>query len=153
MNCLTRGAIAVVLFCAFCGGAAARGDDRLACIGSLAMGHAYNTYAYIGTVHDLYRTERYTKEQVTATMSRIVRLCDFSVQYLKDVKKGGVDADDSQAIDELVGIYSMLREEATALDAYGKSRDPKQLERYKQTRADLLPKIRTVLGSPMDKKD
>lgn len=143
---LRRCLAAALALASFAGLAASRADERLAAIGSLAMGHAYNTYSYVGTVHDLFRTERYNAQQVTATMQRVLRLCDFSIKYLKDVKGGGVDADDSAAIDELVGIYMLLREEAIALDAYGKSRDPKELKRYNQARADLLPKIRAALG-------
>jgi hypothetical protein len=122
-----------------------KSDDRLACIGSLAHAHIYTTYGYVGTVADAFAHDIYKAEKVQELMKEVAGLADMSMKQLKAIRSGNLVDSDKKAIDELVEVYGILKEEAQALSAYTKSKDEEDLQKFEKARTSAWTKIKTVL--------
>jgi hypothetical protein len=124
----------------------AKTDDRLVCIGALAGSHVYTTYGYVGTVADAYAHDIYKAEKVQELMKEVAGLAEVSIKQLKTVRNGDIVESDKKVIDDVIEVYSLLRDEANALSAYTKSKNQEDLKKFESTRTVAWPKIKAVLG-------
>ncbi len=123
-----------------------KNDDRLVCIGALSGAHVYTTYGYVGTVADAYAHDVYKADKVQELMKEVVGLSDVSIKQLKAVRNGNLVESDKKVIDDVVEVYTLLKEEAQALSDYTKSKDKDDLQKFEKARTSAWPKIKTVLG-------
>ena len=70
-------------------------------------------------------------------MQEVSSLADISIKQLKTVRNGNIVETDKKAIDDLIEVYVLLQDEANALSAYTKSKDPEDLKKYEK--AGRLP--------------
>lgn len=120
--------------------------DRLYLIGMLGGSHVYTTYLYIGVVADSLSKELYTEEQVKELLGEVVISSDTLVKNMIRVRDGGLSPEDTEAINGMIEIYGLLKEQANAAIVFTDSRSPDDAERFEQIRTTVWPKISTLLG-------
>ena len=114
-------------------------------IGVLAGQNIYTTYSYIGTVADGYANEHYTGEQTRELMREVVGLSDIATEHLQAVRDTNIIESDKEAIDDIVEIFGLLKNEATALSDFTESGAQEDLDAYEEARTTVWPRIKSVL--------
>lgn len=120
-------------------------DPWLVAIGVLSGQNIYVTYAYIGSVADGYTKHAYTAEQVQSLMKEITGLTDVAIQHLEAVEQTKIVDSDRKAIERVVEIMVLLKQEAEALAAFTRSEADADLQAYETARTSAWPKIKAAL--------
>jgi len=120
-------------------------DPWLVAIGVLSGQNIYVTYAYIGSVADGYTKRAYTPEQVQSLMKEVTSLTDVAIQHLEAVEKTKIVDSDRKAIERVVEIMELLKQEADALAAFTRTESDTDLQAYEAARTSAWPKIKAAL--------
>jgi hypothetical protein len=120
--------------------------DRLYLIGAVGGSHVYTTYAYIGVLADSLSKELYKTEQVQELLNETVAMSDSLLKQLRKVRAGGLSDVDAQAIDNMIDIYELLKDEARAAAAFARSRSSEDADKFDKVRTTVWPKIAALLG-------
>lgn len=126
--------------------ARAADDAHLRAIGSLGASHIYTTYGYIGVLADAYVKDVYTAEKVQELMGEVVGIINANLKNLETVKQAGLSDADKQSVDEMIGIYKLLQNQAQTLSEFTKSKDREKAQAFEKTRQEVWPKIAKLLG-------
>ena len=124
--------------------------DRLMLIGGLSGAHLYTTYAYVGVLADGLAKDLYTVDQTKLLLNEVVTVSDNLVKNLTRVRDGGLSPEDAQSIDNMIEIYKLLQDEATAAIQYADTRSVTDAENFETARKTVWPKIATLLGISAD---
>jgi hypothetical protein len=124
----------------------AGGGDLLYLVGALGGSHVYTTYGYIGVIADSVPKNTYPDEKIRELMHEIVAMSDNLTAQLQKVREGVLTDEDAQAVDEMIAIYALLREQAQALVAFTESRTPETANEFERTRKIVWPRISRLLG-------
>ena len=109
-------------------------DKLLLAVGALSGQNVYVTYAYIGTVADGFANQVYTADQVRELMSEVMGLCSVAGDYMQALADSKISTDDKATIEQMVGIFGLLRQEADALSSFARSESQKDLDAYEAAR-------------------
>lgn len=120
--------------------------DRLYLIGSLGGAHVYTTYAYIGVLADGLSKELYTDQQTKDLLGEIVTVSDSLIKNMERVRDGGLSEADTEAINNMIEIYRLLKDEANAAIKFTDTRAVEDAEAFDQIRTTVWPKISALLG-------
>ncbi len=120
--------------------------DRLYLIGALGGAHVYTTYAYIGVLADGLSKQLYTDEQTKELLAEVVTVSDSLVKNMERVRDGGLSEGDTEAINGMIEIYKLLKDEASAAIRFADSRSVEDAEKFDQIRTTVWPKISALLG-------
>jgi len=126
--------------------AQAEDDGRLAAIGGLSAAHMYTTYVAIGATADAFGNDVYDSQQVQDIMGSLVGMIDTLKKQLLLVQENCEDENDQDYIDETIGVYTLLQEEARQLANFAASRDISDHRAYEKARTTVWPKIEKLLG-------
>ena len=121
-------------------------DKLLLAVGALSGQNVYVTYAYIGTVADGFANQVYSADQVRELMSEVMGLCSVAGDYMQALADSKISTDDKATIEQMVGIFGLLRQEADALSSFAQSESQKDLDAYETARRDAWPQIQAALG-------
>jgi hypothetical protein len=121
-------------------------EKLLLAVGALSGQNVYITYAYIGTVADGFANQVYTADQVRELMSEVKGLCSVAGEYMRTLADSKISTDDRATIEQMVGIFQLLRQEADALSSFAQSESQADLDAYEAARKDAWPRIQTALG-------
>jgi hypothetical protein len=121
-------------------------DVRLKTIGSLGASHIYTSFGYIGTVADAVAKEVYPPERAEDLMREMIGMIDVNIANLREVRKTGLTESDVAAVDAMIEIYGLLKQEAQALSRYAKSRDREDAQAFEKARQTAWPRIARLLG-------
>lgn len=124
----------------------AQDDGRLAAIGGLSAAHMYTTYVAIGATADAFGNDVYDSQQVQDIMGSLVGMIDTLKKQLLLVQENCEDKNDQEYIDETIGVYTLLQEEARQLSNFAESRDISDHRAYEKARTTVWPKIEKLLG-------
>jgi hypothetical protein len=120
-------------------------DPWLLAIGVLSGQNIYVTYAYIGSVADGYTKHAYTPEQVQSLMKEVIGLTDVAIDHLEKVAVTKIVDADRKAIERVVEIMRLLKQEAEALAAFTRTESDADLQAYEAARTSAWPKIKEAL--------
>jgi len=120
-------------------------DPWLVAIGVLSGQNIYVTYAYIGSVADGYYKRAYTPEQVQSLMKEVIGLTDVAIEHLKKVETTKIVDSDRKAIERVVEIMGLLKQEAEALSTFTRTESDADLQAYEAARTSAWPKIKEAL--------
>jgi hypothetical protein len=120
-------------------------DPWLLAIGVLSGQNIYVTYAYIGSVADGYSKRAYTPEQVQSLMKEVIGLTDVAIEHLEKVEATKIIDSDRKAIERVVEIMRLLKQEAEALAAFTRTESDADLQAYETARQSAWPKIKEAL--------
>ena len=120
-------------------------DPWLLAIGVLSGQNIYVTYAYIGSVADGYYKRAYTPEQVQSLMKEVIGLTDVAIEHLEKVEATKIIDPDRKAIERVVEIMGLLKQEAEALSAFTRTESDADLQAYEAARTSAWPKIKEAL--------
>ena len=120
--------------------------DRLYLIGALGGAHVYTTYAYIGVLADGLSKELYTDQQTTELLGEVVTVSDSLIKNMERVRDGGLSEADTEAINNMIDIYKLLKDEANAAIKFTQTRAVEDAEQFDQIRTTVWPKISALLG-------
>ncbi len=120
-------------------------DPWLLAIGVLSGQNIYVTYAYIGSVADGYSKRAYTPEQVQSLMKEVIGLTDVAIEHLEKVEATKIIDPDRKAIERVVEIMRLLKQEAEALSTFTRTESDADLQAYEAARTSAWPKIKEAL--------
>lgn len=133
------------------GAATLHDGERLFLIGALGGSHVYTTYGYIGVIADGVPKDTYSEEKVRELMAEVIAMNDNLVAQLAKVRATSLMPEDIEALDQMIEIYSLLREQAEALNAFTQSRTQEHANEFERLRTTVWPKISLLLGlEPQD---
>lgn len=118
---------------------------RLEAIGSLAAAHVYTSYGFIAVTADAVTAGTVTEKQVVDLMNDVTNMIDINVTALRKVHDGVSNAD-QLFLNDLLLVYKLIRQEATALVTYTKSNKPEDGEAFEAARTAAWPKVKQLLG-------
>ena len=118
---------------------------QLEAIGSLAAAHVFTSYGYIGVTADAFVEDTFTAEQVGELMTEVVNMLDINIRALRKIQES-VGEEDGTFITNLVEIYELVKQQARALVAYAKSREPEDAQAFEKARTAVWPKLQWLLG-------
>ena len=124
-------------------------DAKLLLIGSLASSHVYTTHGYIGVVADNAQKELYTPARVDELMQEITVLADSLTAQLKSLKKSDLTPEDAKAVQEIIDIYALLKQESDALRAYAKDKTEAHGNEFHRVRAAAWTRVAKLLEIPV----
>ncbi len=127
-------------------------DARLKTIGSLGASHIYTSFGYIGTVADAIAKDVYPPERAEDLMREMIGMIDVNIANLREVRKTGLTESDVAAVDAMIEIYALLKQEAQALSRYAKSRDMEDARAFEKARQTAWPQIARLLGLKVDNR-
>jgi hypothetical protein len=108
--------------------------------------HVYTTYAYIGVLADGLSKELYTDQQTKELLGEVVTVSDSLIKNMERVRDGGLSEADTQAINSMIEIYKLLKDEANAAIKFTDTRAVEDAEQFDQIRTTVWPKISALLG-------
>ncbi len=140
-------------------------DPKLQLIGSLSSRHVYTLYGYIGVVADGVAkkpespvspemAERMQAERLLAErmMAEVGVMADQLTTELEGLRKTELTVEDAEAVDEIIAIYRLLKEQAEALRAYARNNTEANGGAFQKKRTEVWPRIAKLLGIPVKSK-
>lgn len=124
-------------------------DTKLQLIGSLASSHVYTTHGYIGVVADNAQKELYPPARVDELMQEVTVLADSLTAQLKALKKSDLTPEDAKAVQEIIDIYALLKQESDALRAYAKDKTEAHGNEFHRVRAAAWTRVAKLLEIPV----
>lgn len=120
-------------------------DAKLRLIGSLASSHVYTTHGYIGVVADNVQKELYTPKRVDELMQEVTVIADSLTAQLKALKRSDLTPEDAQAVQEIIEIYALLKQESDALRAYAKNKTEAHGNEFHRVWAEAWTRVAKLL--------
>lgn len=127
---------------------AAAVDTKLQLIGSLASSHVYTTFGYIGVVADNVQKDLYTPEDVDRLMKEISVISDPLIEQLVALQKSEITPEDAKAVQEIIEIYSLLKNESEALRTYAKDKSEANGNEFNRRRTEAWTRVAKLLDIP-----
>lgn len=114
-------------------------------VGWLGGTQVYFLFAYIGTIGDGFGNDVYDEDTATELIMEVINNTKGTADMLGKLKPK-MNADDAEAIGNMIDIYKDLNTYSTALGAFIKSRSQADLDKYQNARKTVWPKIQDFLG-------
>ncbi len=124
-------------------------DAKLLLIGSLASSHVYTTHGYIGVVADNAQKDLYPPKRVDELMQEVNVIADSLTAQLKALLKSDLTPDDAKAVQEIIEIYALLKQESDALRAYAKGKTEAHGNEFHRVRAEAWTRVAKLLEIPV----
>lgn len=129
-------------------------DPRLLAIGALGASHVYTLYGYIGVMADGYvgvtvngQNHRvYDANRIVELTPEITQMCENCQSRLEGLRDIGLTADDEAVVDQMIEIYSLLSQQAKALEAFARSNARRDADEFERIRTTVWPEIAGLLG-------
>ena len=123
-------------------------DTKLQLIGSLASSHVYTTFGYIGVVADNVQKDLYTPDDVDRLMKEITVISDPLIVQLVALQKSEMTSEDAKAVQEIIEIYTLLKNESEALRVYAKEKTKANGDEFNRRRAEAWTRVAKLLDIP-----
>ena len=123
-------------------------DAKLQLIGSLASSHVYTTFGYIGVVWDNSQKGLYTPESIDQLMREVTVFSDSLTVQLVALQKTDLTPDDAKAVQEIIEIYALLKQESNALRTYAKDKTETNGKEFQRLRAETWTRVAKLLEIP-----
>ncbi len=120
-------------------------DAKLLLIGSLASSHVYTTYGYIGVVADNAQKDIYTPQRVEDLMNEVTVISDSLTGQLTALLKSDLTPEDAKAVQEIVEIYGLLKQESVALRKYAKDKNETNGTEFRRLRDQAWIRVAKLL--------
>jgi hypothetical protein len=124
-------------------------DTKLQLIGSLASSHVYTTFGYIGVVADNVQKDLYTPDDVDRLMKEITVISDPLIVQLVALQKSEMTPEDAKAVQEIIEIYALLKQESEALRTYAKDKTEANGSEFNRRRAEAWTRVAKLLDIPV----
>ena len=124
-------------------------DTKLLLIGSLASSHVYTTYGYIGVVADNVQKDIYSPQRVEDLMSEVTVISDSLTAQLDALLKSDLTAEDAKAVQEIVEIYGLLKQESAALRKYAKDKTETNGTEFRHLHDEAWIRVAKLLEIPL----
>ena len=124
-------------------------DTKLQLIGSLASSHVYTTFGYIGVVADNVQKDLYTPDDVDRLMKEITVISDPLIVQLAALQKSEMTPEDAKAVQEIIEIYALLKQESEALRTYAKDKTEANGSAFNRRRAEAWTRVAKLLDIPV----
>lgn len=121
-------------------------DLRLQLIGSLASSQIYTTFSYIGVVEDNARREIYTPQRLDDLLNEVAVLIDSVLAQMEQLQKTELTAEDERAVREIIEIYGLLNQTASALRSFTKEKSASHEQAYQKIRTETWSRVAKLLG-------
>lgn len=125
-------------------------DAKLLLIGSLASSHVYTTYGYIGVVADNLQKDIYTPQRVEDLMNEVTVISDSLTVQLDALWKSDLTPEDAKAVQEIVEIYGLLKQESAALRKYAKDKNETNGTEFRRLRDQAWLRVAKLLDIPLE---
>ena len=123
-------------------------DTKLQLIGSLASSHVYTTFGYIGVVADNVQKDLYTPDDVDRLMREITVISDPLIVQLVALQKSEMTPEDAKAVQEIIEIYALLKQESEALRTYAKDKTKSNGDEFYRRRSEAWTRVAKLLDIP-----
>ncbi len=124
-------------------------DTKLQLIGSLASSHVYTTFGYIGVVADNVQKDLYTPDDVDRLMKEITVISDPLIVQLAALQKSEMTPEDAKAVQEIIEIYALLKQESESLRTYAKDKTEANGSEFNRRRAEAWTRVAKLLDIPV----
>jgi hypothetical protein len=124
----------------------AQREAFLEALGGLSAAHLYQTYLNIGLLADGVESKAYTLDEAKSTLATVLDFMDQVEGKLTKLDRGGLEADDLEALDRIKATTNLLRLQAKTLLAFWTTSTQEQADQYQQARKAALAGLNKVLG-------
>jgi hypothetical protein len=131
------------------------GAAQLSAIGGMAMVTAQQSALIVGMTADAFSKDVYTPDQVQAFIKATTAQLEAVKALLQKVRDAGLSDDDDGAIEKFMDAYSLIQEEAAALEKFVAKRgaaEAKAFEKARDKALKALDKLSTKDDDDDDKK-
>jgi len=120
--------------------------DRLMLIGGLSGAHLYTTYAYVSVLTGALDKDLYTSDQTKLMLGEVVSVSENLIKNFTRVRDGGLSAEDTQYMNNMIEIHKLLQDQARAAIVYTDTRSPADAATLENAGKTVWPKIAALLG-------
>jgi hypothetical protein len=115
-------------------------------VGLLTASQVYQAYLNIGFMADGRASGSYEDKELQQIMESVVNLLDASDKMLDKVARFDIDKADKDGIEHLRKLSGLVRQQAEELQAFWKTGDKKNGEKYDKLRQEAWDGISKLLG-------
>ncbi|MFT5432150.1 MAG: hypothetical protein ACI9OJ_002848 [Myxococcota bacterium] len=123
-----------------------KNNPFLESLGALAAAQLYTTHAYIGVTGDAFVAKAYKAKQVRAQMTETAGMIDNVSRYLVKAAGEHITPEDKLFLQEAVGIFGLLKQQALALKSYAGTGQKTDAEAYQAQRQAAWSRIKKLLN-------